>query len=67
MLEDLNASLRQIVLDNNIHHSTVLANLKNETSHLHKDVLVQELLENDFARRIQFCEIMMKKKMYPMF
>lgn len=59
--EDPHTSSRQVALDNNIHHATVLATLKKEKWHPYKVVLVQELLEDDFDRRIQFCDIMMEK------
>lgn len=54
-------SSRQVALHNDIDHSTVLRTLKKEKWHPYKVSLVQELMEDDFDRRIEFCEIMMEK------
>lgn len=59
--EDPHTSSRQVALDNNVDHVTVLRTLKKEKWHPYKVVLVQELLEDDFDRRIQFCETVMEK------
>lgn len=45
-----------------INQCSVSTFLKNENFHPYKMQLVQELLEDDFDRRIQFCELIMQKK-----
>lgn len=54
-------SLRQVALDNEVSHQTVLRTLKKEKLHPYKVNLVQELMEEDFDRRVEFCEILMEK------
>lgn len=56
-----NRSLRQIALDHNVSHQSVKKVFKSEKIHPYKPHLVQELNEDDFDRRSEFCEIMMDK------
>lgn len=59
--ENPHTSSRQVGLDNNMDHTTVLKILKKEKWHPYKVHLVQELLEDDFDRRVEFCENIMEK------
>lgn len=54
-------SSRQVALDNDMDHSTVLRKLKKEKWYPYKVSLVQELCEDDFDRRIEFCETIMEQ------
>lgn len=57
--ENPHSSTRQLALDNNISQGTVLNILHKEKFHPYKVKLVQELSEDDFDRRVQFCEEIM--------
>lgn len=59
--ENPHTSSRQVALDNDLGHSTILRTLKKEKWHPYKVTLVQELMEDDFDRRVEFCEFMMEK------
>ncbi|XP_072389288.1 uncharacterized protein [Diabrotica undecimpunctata] len=50
-----------VALDNNVHQSTVVRVSKKDKWHPYKVHLAQELLEDDFGRRIKFCETVMGK------
>lgn len=52
---------RQVARDLGVSHTSVLKILKEEKKHPYKLQYVQELLEDDFDRRIQFCETMMDR------
>lgn len=59
--ENPHTSSRQVALDNNLHQSTVVRVLKKEKWHPYKVHLVQELLQDDFDRRVEFCETIMER------
>ncbi|KAK5649575.1 hypothetical protein RI129_000604 [Pyrocoelia pectoralis] len=50
------SSRPQVALENNVSQATVLNVLKKEKYHPYKLHLVHELSEDDFDRRLQFCE-----------
>lgn len=52
-------SSRAVAADNSVCQSTVLKYLKRNKWHPYKVQLVQELLDDDFDRRLEFCETMM--------
>ncbi|KAL1516206.1 hypothetical protein ABEB36_000125 [Hypothenemus hampei] len=54
-------SSRQIAMQQEISQSSVLKSLKQNKWHPYKVHLVQELNEDDFDRRIEFCETMMER------
>lgn len=58
--ENPHTSSRQIGLDNDIDHSTVTKFLRKQKWHPYKTKLVQELIEDDPDRRLQFCEQMLE-------
>jgi hypothetical protein len=57
-----NISLRQIGRNFEIHHTTAQKNLKNQRLHFHsfKYARHQEIFEEDKAKRMEFCEVMME-------
>ncbi|KAJ8923898.1 hypothetical protein NQ315_006674 [Exocentrus adspersus] len=57
--ENPHCSTRQIGLNNNIDHSTVVKLLKKEKCHPYKVHLLHELNEDDPDRRLDFCEEIM--------
>lgn len=52
---------RQVAADNEVSKTSVLRLFKLEKYHPYKVQLVQELCEDDYDRRLQFCEIMDNK------
>lgn len=59
-VENPHASTRKVAKQLNISHFSVHSNLQLEKWHPYKMILVQELKENDYARRIDFCDKMMR-------
>lgn len=59
LTENPHAATRQLALDNDLSQGTVLNILHKEKFHPYKIKLIQELFEDDFDRRIQFCEEIM--------
>lgn len=60
-VENPHVSTRQLGLNNDIDHSTVLKLLKKEKYHPYKIQLLHELNEDDPDRRLQFCEQFMTR------
>ena len=58
-IEDLRNSIRKVAQQHNIDSMSVHKILKKEKFHPYKIHLAQELCEDDFNRRIEFCENMM--------
>jgi len=54
-------SLRQLSLNHHVSFQSVLNLLKREKIRPYKIHLVQELVEDDFYRRSEFCEVLMEK------
>lgn len=54
--ENPNVSSRQIALNANLSHTSVLTILHKHKFHPYKVTLTQELSEDDFDRRVEFCE-----------
>ncbi|KAJ8937922.1 hypothetical protein NQ318_003348 [Aromia moschata] len=50
---------RQLARDSNLNHKTVLKILKYEKKRPYKMQAVQELLEDDSDRRVEFCDLLM--------
>ncbi|KAJ8963219.1 hypothetical protein NQ318_018685 [Aromia moschata] len=50
---------RQLARDSNLNHKTVLKILKYEKKRPYKMQAVQELLEDDPDRRVEFCDLLM--------
>ncbi|KAJ8934258.1 hypothetical protein NQ318_013380 [Aromia moschata] len=50
---------RQLARDSNLNHKTVLKILKYEKKRTYKMQAVQELLEDDPDRRVEFCDLLM--------
>lgn len=59
--ENPHISSRQIATENSLSKSTVLRYLKKNKFHPYKINLVHELNEEDFDRRMEFCEVMMER------
>lgn len=57
--ENAHSSTREIGLNNNVHHSTVVKLLKKEKYYPYKVHLLHELNETDADHRLQFCEEIM--------
>lgn len=57
--ENPHISTRQLALNNNLHHSSVVKLFKTEKYHPYKVQLIHELNEDDPDRRLQFCEQLM--------
>lgn len=57
--EDPTTSTRQVARENDVSHSTVLRCVKAEKMHPYKLQHVQELIDGDSDRRLQFCEQML--------
>ncbi|KAJ8958281.1 hypothetical protein NQ318_017427 [Aromia moschata] len=51
--------VRQLARDSNLNHKTVLKILKYEKKRPYKMQAVQELLEDDPDRRVEFCDLLM--------
>jgi len=60
-IENPHDSSRKVALQHDIDKKSVLKILKNNKFHPYKAHLVQELNEDDFDRRIEFCELMMER------
>lgn len=60
-IEDPNLSTRKASQAHDTSETSIRRVLKNAKFHLYKINLVQELIANDFDRRVEFCKIMMQK------
>lgn len=60
-VENPHTSLRKVAQEHNVHFTSVRNVLKNNNFKPYKIHLLQELNEDDFDRRMEFCEIMMRK------
>lgn len=61
VIENPHTSLRRVAQEHDIHYSSVRNVLKRNKCKPYKIHLLQELQEDDWDRRMEFCEIMMKK------
>jgi len=60
-IENPHDSSRKVALQHDIDKKSVLKISKNNKFHPYKAHLVQELNEDDFDRRIEFCELMVER------
>lgn len=61
VVENVHSSVRRVAQETNISKSSVHKILKTYKYHPYKLRLVQELLEDDFQKRIEFCDDMMTR------
>ncbi|XP_071056520.1 uncharacterized protein [Onthophagus taurus] len=61
IIDNPHTSIRQLALNFDVTTGSIQNILKKEKQHPYKPALLQELSENDFDRRVQFCEEMMRR------
>lgn len=61
LVDDPHSSTRQLASNHDVSKGSIHRILKKEKQHPYKPILVQALSEDDFDRRVEFCEYMMER------